>query len=124
MAALCISDKASGIPASSCRDEYLPFTGVPIWTYDNLTAEEVPSEPAGVEDANNLAKEPCGSLGLPSASALEAYQDAAHFVLSDQRVSIGVNVRNNELEDDAERARLIRAFDHGLTTPAGYVLPI
>ena len=96
--------KASGKPASSCRDGYLPFAGVPIWRDDNLTAEEVPSEPAGVEHAHNLAKEPCGPLGLPSDSAKEAYKDAAHFVLGQRKVPIGDNVRNNELEDEAERA--------------------
>ena len=103
---------------------YWRADGEPIWTDDNLVAEEVPTEPAGVEDANNLAKELCRQLGLPSDSAIEAYEDAAHFALSEQKLPIGVNVRDNELEDEAERARLIRAFDRGLTTPAGYVLPI
>jgi uncharacterized protein (DUF2126 family)/transglutaminase-like putative cysteine protease len=98
--------------------------GQPLWTDATLIDKEQPDEPATISTAADFAAELCRQMGLAPDSASPAYEDAAHFALSEQKLPIGVDVRDNMLEDEAERARLIRTFDRGLGTPAGFVLPI
>ncbi|MGI9405092.1 MAG: DUF2126 domain-containing protein, partial [Hyphomicrobiaceae bacterium] len=98
--------------------------GEPIWNDESLIEKEVPDKPADISHAGDFAAELCRQMGLPDDSALPAYEDAAHFALTEQNLPVGVDVRDNQLEDEAERARLIRTFDRGLGAPAGYVLPI
>ena len=96
----------------------------PLWADPNLIAREYPSRPATITDAERFAAGLCGQLGLPDTSALPAYEDAGHFALVEQRLPVNVTPATNTLEDAQERARVVRVFDRGVTTAAGYVLPI
>ncbi len=84
----------------------------------------MPLRSALIDDARAFSANLCEQLGLPAESAIPAYEDAAHFILVEQKLPIGVTVTENTLEDEAERERLVRVFDRGLTMPASYVLPI
>jgi uncharacterized protein (DUF2126 family)/transglutaminase-like putative cysteine protease len=98
--------------------------GKPLWEDPSLVAPEAPPIPAGTADAERFSAELCRQMGLPADSAIPAYEDAAYFALAEQKLPVGVAVEDNRLEDEAERARLIRTFDRGVTNPTGYVLPI
>ncbi len=98
--------------------------GLPLWENAELIAPEKPQREATIDDAKSFISELCNHLGLQDDSALPAYEDAAHFVLVEQKLPHSIPVAGNQLEDPAERERLVRVFDKGLTAAAGYVLPI
>lgn len=98
--------------------------GIALWEQPSLIDREVPEKPADIATAEEFGAQLCRQLGLPDDSAIAAYEDAAHFMLVEQKLPLNLNIPNNEIEDEAERARVIKAFDRGLNTPAGVVLPI
>lgn len=98
--------------------------GSKLWEDESLIEREIPDKPADIDQAERFVVELCKQMGLPANSGLAAYEDAAHFALAEQKLPLGIDVRDNKIKDPAERSRLIKAFDRGLSTPAGYVLPI
>lgn len=96
----------------------------PLWEDPALIAPEVSGKPVTAEDAALFMTALCGSLGLPKDSGLPAYEDAAHFMLVEQKLPVNLTPKTNQIDDPAERERIIKVFDRGLTQPAGYVLPI
>ncbi len=98
--------------------------GEALWENQALIAPEVNARPATIADAERFAAGLSGQLGLPADSAMPAYEDAAHFALVEQKLPINVSPKTNALEDPAERERVIRVFDRGVTTAAAYILPI
>ncbi len=98
--------------------------GQPLWNDETLVAREKPEKPADIKDAETFSAELCRQMGLPGDSAIAAFEDPAHFALIEQKLPSGVDVANNRLDDEAERARVIRAFSRGLTVPTGFVLPV
>ncbi|MGI9524030.1 MAG: DUF2126 domain-containing protein [Hyphomicrobiaceae bacterium] len=98
--------------------------GQPLWEDETLIGWERPEVQASIQSAENFTRELCNQMGLPADSALAAYEDAAYFALVEQKLPLGESVSENEIEDEAERARLIRAFDRGLATPVGFIVPI
>jgi uncharacterized protein (DUF2126 family) len=55
---------------------------------------------------------------------LDAYEDVYYYLWRERRLPQNVNVLDNKLEDETERARLARVFGAGLGEVAGYVLPL
>ncbi|MEQ1653294.1 MAG: transglutaminase family protein [Hyphomicrobium sp.] len=101
--------------------------GLPLWENSTLIAPEVPPTPATISDAKVFTEKLCHQLGLPVESGIPAYEDAAHFILVEQKMPLNVAAADTEhekLEDDLERERLVRVIDRGVTSPASYVLPI
>ncbi|MFN3869310.1 MAG: transglutaminase family protein, partial [Hyphomicrobiaceae bacterium] len=98
--------------------------GQPLWEDPSLVASVNPSKPATIDDASRFMTGLCRQLGLPDDSGIPAYEDAAHFLLVEQKLPINVDPKTNKLEDAAERARIIKVFDRGLMEPASYVLPV
>jgi uncharacterized protein (DUF2126 family) len=98
--------------------------GEALWRDAELIAEERAETPATIGDAENLVAELCSVLHLERSSAIPAYEDAAHFVLLEQKLPLGVAPADNKLAEPAERERLVRAFDRDLDEPIGYVLPL
>ncbi|MGH1352000.1 MAG: DUF2126 domain-containing protein [Methyloligellaceae bacterium] len=103
---------------------YWRADGEALWENHDLIDSEIPKKAISIEDAKAFSDELCKQIGLPEESAMPAYEDQAHFILSEQKLPLNLDVEDNKLEDEAERARLIKVFDQGLTTPTSYVLPI
>lgn len=103
---------------------YWRADGQPLWENADLIASERPSKPATIEDANRFASVLCQELGFPAESPLPAYEDAAHFALSEQKLPVNLSAATNNLSDEAERARIIRVFDQGLLKQTSVVLPV
>lgn len=98
--------------------------GHPLWERPDLIDTEIPKQPASIDSAGTFISELCGQLGIPSDSGIPAYEDAAHFALVEQKLPVNLSPETNKLEDEQERARVIKAFDRGLANPVSYVLPI
>lgn len=98
--------------------------GEPLWAQPELIAPEAATDPATIETTGRFVSELCHQLGLPEDSPIEAFEDQAHFMLTEQKLPLGVDAKDNKLEDEQERARVVRAFERGLSNPVGYVLPI
>jgi uncharacterized protein (DUF2126 family)/transglutaminase-like putative cysteine protease len=102
---------------------YWRSDGASLWRSPGLIAEEDAAPPAP-EQAERFAGALARALGLPDNSPIAAYEDAAHFVLAEQKLPLGVPPASSKLADPAERERLARVLDRGLDTPAGWVLPL
>ncbi|MGL4395211.1 MAG: DUF2126 domain-containing protein [Hyphomicrobium sp.] len=98
--------------------------GLPLWENHDLVASDKVDGTATIEDAERFIRRLCDQLGLPDDSSIPAFEDAAHFMLVEQKLPINVTIDENRLEDPAERERIVRVFEQGLTKPASYVLPI
>ncbi|MGQ0674290.1 MAG: transglutaminase family protein [Hyphomicrobium sp.] len=103
---------------------YWRADGEPLWESPALIAREGHGRQATASDAQHFMSGLCAALGLPADSAIPAYEDAAHFMLVEQKLPINVTPAKNTLDDPAERQRVVRVFDRGLGEAAGYVLPI
>jgi uncharacterized protein (DUF2126 family) len=97
--------------------------GVPLWRDPELLADET-EQGAAIADAEKFTAELCREFGLPGNSAIPAYEDAAHFMLIEQKLPVGVAPGAGAFGEAADRERLMRTFDRGLDTPSGYVLPL
>lgn len=103
---------------------YWRHDGEPLWEQPELIDRETPEKPATIETAEKFMGHLCEQLGLPKSSGTAAFEDATHFSLIEQKLPINLDVADNRLEDEAARARLIKAFDRGLWKATSYVLPI
>ena len=98
--------------------------GLPLWENQELIVSERIARAATPEDAGAFMEGLCRTLGLPPDSGVPTYEDPSHYLLTERKLPANVTTDKNKLEDAAERARIARVFDRGLTTVAGYVLPI
>ncbi len=103
---------------------YWRSDGEALWENPDLIEKENPTKPSNIETAENFMQELCQQLGLEKDSGMPAYEDQAHFLLTEQKLPLNLDAKNNKLEDEAERARMIRVFDQGLETPTSFVLPL
>ena len=95
-----------------------------LWENLDLIDREVPARAVSIDDAQTFTDKLCMHLGLPKQSATPAFEDPAHFLLIEQRLPLDQSVRDPKLDDEVERARLVRVFERGLGKPTSYVLPI
>ncbi|MEM7619286.1 MAG: transglutaminase family protein [Pseudomonadota bacterium] len=103
---------------------YWRSDGEALWENPELIDSEIPKKQATIDDAKAFSKELCSQLGLPEDSGIPAYEDQTHFLLCEQKLPINLDISDNKLEDESERARMVRVYDQGLSTPTSYVLPI
>ena len=98
--------------------------GKPFWRDEALVAPEGKDKPATIRDAETFARALAVRLGLHPAFAQAAYDDPAVQVMKEAGLPDNVTVGDNKLDDPLARAGLASAFERGLSTPKGYVLPV
>ncbi len=98
--------------------------GEPLWANPDLIDREKPAAEPTIADAEKLMGALCEQLGLARDSAMPAYEDAAYYALVEQKMPIDATCGVGNLNDAAERARLVSIFERGLETPVSYVLPV
>ena len=104
---------------------YWRTDGKPLWRNAALIAHGTPETPATSSDAEAFATGLCRRLGLAADSAIAAYEDASLMMLTEQKQPVGDLIEDDANPDvQAERARLARALDRGLTDVVAYVLPL
>lgn len=98
--------------------------GEPIWRDADLIARPDGARAAAADAAQAIAEGIAERLGLASDYVQPAYEDPAHWLLQEAALPDNVDPSNPELADPEARARMMRVFERGLTSPAGFVLPI
>ncbi len=100
--------------------------GKPIWRNPDLIAgmdgvSNAEATPASAEAFTTALAE---RLGVEQDYVIPAYEDPAHWMLKEGQLPINVDPGDPKIDDAEERARMMRVFERGLSTPTGYVLPI
>ncbi len=101
--------------------------GQPIWHNPELLADDEPHDKQHRMEpthAKQFAEALARRLGIDPTYAQPAYEDPQHYLAQEEKLPINVDPLDNRLENPEDRARLSRVFKRGLTTPAGYVLPL
>jgi uncharacterized protein (DUF2126 family) len=98
--------------------------GLPIWKNPDLIAGIDSTRKLDIGDAERLAEGVAAKLGLKSDYLVPAFEDPSYWVQQEASLPPNVDPSNPKLANAEERARMARVFDHGLNTPAGFVLPI
>ena len=96
----------------------------PIWQYDYLIPEEVPKREASYLDAQRFIEGIARRVEVGTETIHRVYEDPWHFIGQERKLPEQLDPATNNLDDPMARARLAKAFEKGLGTPAGYVLPL
>jgi uncharacterized protein (DUF2126 family)/transglutaminase-like putative cysteine protease len=98
--------------------------GQPVWRDPALVAKESEQTPATDESAAQFLTSFAANLGLSGETVDAAYEDPGEWLLKEARLPTNVDPSNSELDDAEARSRIAKVFEHGLTRPTGYVLPV
>ncbi|MGA2493776.1 MAG: transglutaminase family protein [Roseiarcus sp.] len=98
--------------------------GKAIWQDPSLIAGVGATAAAADEDAQALAGEVALRLGIEPDYVIPAYEDASYWLLRESALPVNVDPADPKIDDPEERARMVRTFDHGLSRPTGFVLPV
>lgn len=98
--------------------------GLPIWSDPDLIAVERRDHQVTHEDAARLLQAIAIELDLTADNVTAAYEDPAEWIIREANLPENVDPANSKLKDPEERNRIAKVFSQGLTTPAGYVLPV
>ncbi|QJU57096.1 transglutaminase family protein [Sphingomonas sp. AP4-R1] len=99
--------------------------GVPVWRDTSLLAEALPdAAPLAADAAEDFLKGIAAQLDVPGDYVQAAYEDPVEWSLKEADLPDNTIPTDPEIEDPEARARMVRAFERGLSRPVGYVLPI
>ena len=98
--------------------------GQPVWRDETLVAKEAEKTPATEADAGKFLATFAENLGLSGETVDAAYEDPGEWLLKEAKLPANVDPANSELADAEARSRMAKVFEHGLTKPTGYVLPV
>ncbi|HEX4296503.1 MAG TPA: transglutaminase family protein, partial [Devosia sp.] len=98
--------------------------GKPVWRDEKLAAGEAEKTPATDSDAKVFLDSFAENLGLSGDTVDAAYEDPGEWLLKEANLPANVDPANSELADAEARSRMAKVFEHGLTRPTGYVLPV
>jgi uncharacterized protein (DUF2126 family) len=100
--------------------------GRPVWRDPELIAREPGAEALdlGADDAKAFAERIAEGLGIEPDYVIAAYEDPLYWTMREGALPPNVDLSDPKIDDPEERARLLRAFEGGLSRPTGYVLPI
>ncbi len=96
----------------------------PIWENTNLLADPDCSHGHTIEHAAQFSTALAKRLEVNPDHVSLAYEDAMYYLWKERRLAVNCDVLNADLEDEEERARLARVFEHGLNQPTGCLLPL
>jgi uncharacterized protein (DUF2126 family)/transglutaminase-like putative cysteine protease len=107
---------------------YWRTDGEPVWHDPDLFARERPEPETApvvpVEDAQNLAAKVARALGLEPGYVTPAFEDPLRWIGKEGELPANVDLSDPKIDDPEARARILRAFDGGLSRPTGFVLPV
>jgi uncharacterized protein (DUF2126 family)/transglutaminase-like putative cysteine protease len=98
--------------------------GEPLWRDAALFADTTRTGEATIDDAARFVDALAQRLGFASDSVITAYEDVPKLLRDEAALPVNVDPLHADLSQPGERARLARALQAGLDTPAGFVLPL
>ena len=98
--------------------------GQPVWRDEALVAKEAQQTGATDDSAGQFMRAFASNLGLTGETMDAAYEDPGEWLLKEAKLPSNVDPSNSELADAEARSRMAKVFEHGLTKPTGYVLPV
>ena len=98
--------------------------GVAIWEHDHLVPEDTPKVEASHEQAQRFIESIARRVDVGCETIYPVYEDPWHFIGQERKLPEQLDPATNNLDDPMARARLAKAFEKGLGTPAGFVLPL
>ncbi|MBX2857961.1 MAG: transglutaminase family protein [Cellvibrionaceae bacterium] len=100
--------------------------GEALWENTKLLARVDKSYSADIGLASRFSQRLVALLGLDEKYIHPAYEDAAHYILEEQRLPKNLDLMAAKAGDDMDRRRIARMMleQEGLAKPTGYVVPI
>ena len=98
--------------------------GEPIWNAPELYANERVNYGATAEHAQRFLKRVAERLGMTSDYVFPAFEDVYYYMWRERRLPGNVDPFDSRVDDEMERARLMKVFTQGMTYTVGHVLPI
>ncbi|HEV3239355.1 MAG TPA: transglutaminase family protein, partial [Casimicrobiaceae bacterium] len=98
--------------------------GAPIWRDATLVAREAAGKPIPAQAVRDFTERVAERLGIAVDHVQPAFEDPAHRMVADGELPENVDPADPKIDDPAERARILRAFETRLAQPAGYALPV
>ncbi len=98
--------------------------GVPIWRDASLIAGEAGGAPVSPKVAGDFLQAVADRLGIEQDYVQPAYEDALAWSVREAELPANTDPLDPRIDDPEARSRMVRAFERGLTTPVGYVLPV
>ena len=98
--------------------------GGSIWHDEQWLADLETDYGFGPAEAKRFIETLAGRLGVDTRFIRESYEDIAYYLYKEQRLPVNVAPTDPRLEDAEARTRMARAFERGLGTVVGYVLPL
>src|SRR5215472_442674 len=98
--------------------------GLPMWHDAGLVADEAAAHAPAAGDAERFTQALATRLGVPPAHVLPAFEDPLEAMKKEGELPANIDPADPKLDDPAERARIMRAFERRLTAPSGFVLPV
>ena len=98
--------------------------GQPCWNDPDLLAQDSAPMARTTEDARRFIDALAARLGVDGAFVQPGYEDAYYYLWRERRLPVNVDPFDARLDDELERSRLRRVFQHGLDQAVGYLLPL
>jgi uncharacterized protein (DUF2126 family) len=98
--------------------------GQAIWMNNQLYADEAKSYGADAALAASFLQGVAQRLGLDKTCIFPAFEDIYYYLWRERKLPINVDPHNSRINDEMERARLLKVFSQGLEHIVGHVLPI
>jgi uncharacterized protein (DUF2126 family) len=98
--------------------------GQPCWGDPSLFADERVAGRYEPADALRFIQALATRLELNPDFVQAGYEDVWYYLWRERRLPVNVDPFDSRLDDDMERARLLRVFSQGLSKAVGYALPI
>jgi uncharacterized protein (DUF2126 family) len=98
--------------------------GQPCWQDPGLFADEREPHACTQSDAQRFITRLTQRLGLDPRFVQPGFEDTWYYLWRERRLPVNVDPFDARLDDELERQRLRRVFDHGLREVVGYLLPL
>lgn len=98
--------------------------GKAVWKNHEFLADVSRDYGFGIKEAERFIRKLSALLGVDEKYIRESYEDITHYLLKEQALPVNVTPDDPKIDDPEERRRLVQAFQRGLGTVVGYVLPL
>ncbi|XOV88721.1 MAG: DUF2126 domain-containing protein [Pseudomonadota bacterium] len=98
--------------------------GQPLWTRDDLLADETTPGKLTVADAGTFGVELAAALGMDRDFIVPGHEDVGYYIWREGQLPENLGPENNQLKDPLERARFRKLFSENIGDVVGFALPL